>query len=123
MEYVVAAANLYGQIYGVNGTRDFASIRSILEEVHVPAFTPKSSVKIHVTDKEMEEEKEKESGDAGESFQLADTECNDLAVFQGFFSLPSLCLCTRKSPTGGAERKAGLTVSEKRSHADVPHRL
>lgn len=68
MEYVVAAANLYGQIYGINGTRDFASIRRILEEVHVPSFTPTSSVKIHLTDKEMEEEKQKASGDAGELF-------------------------------------------------------
>uniref|UniRef100_A0A671XJX4 E1 ubiquitin-activating enzyme n=1 Tax=Sparus aurata TaxID=8175 RepID=A0A671XJX4_SPAAU len=59
MEYVMAAANLYGQIYGINGTRDFASIRKILETVNVPSFTPKSSVKIHVTDKEMEEDKEK----------------------------------------------------------------
>lgn len=66
MEYVVAAANLYGQIYGIEGTRD--SIREILENVHVPPFTPKSSVKIHLTDKEMQEDKEKESGDAGEFF-------------------------------------------------------
>ncbi|XP_073325275.1 ubiquitin-like modifier-activating enzyme 1 [Pagrus major] len=64
MEYVMAAANLYGQIYGINGTRDFPSIRKILESVHVPSFTPKSSVKIHVTDKEMEEDKAKGSDDA-----------------------------------------------------------
>ncbi|XP_069000953.1 ubiquitin-like modifier-activating enzyme 1 [Embiotoca jacksoni] len=65
VEYVVAAANLYGQIYGINGTRDCTSIRNILERVHVPTFTPKSSVKIHLTDEEMEEEKKKESNDAG----------------------------------------------------------
>ncbi|XP_041802065.1 ubiquitin-like modifier-activating enzyme 1 [Chelmon rostratus] len=64
MEYVVAAANLYGQIYGIKGTRDFASIRRILETVSVPPFTPKSSVKIHLTDKEMEEDKERDSDDA-----------------------------------------------------------
>ncbi|KAI3369989.1 hypothetical protein L3Q82_024797 [Scortum barcoo] len=64
MDYVVAAANLYGQIYGISGTREIVSIREILERVHVPSFTPKSSVKIHVTDKEMEEEKEKGSDDA-----------------------------------------------------------
>uniref|UniRef100_A0A4W5PET7 E1 ubiquitin-activating enzyme n=1 Tax=Hucho hucho TaxID=62062 RepID=A0A4W5PET7_9TELE len=58
MDYVVAAANLYGQIYGIVGTRDCSAIRSILERVHIPAFTPKSSVKIHLTDKEMEEERE-----------------------------------------------------------------
>ncbi|XP_029286993.1 ubiquitin-like modifier-activating enzyme 1 [Cottoperca gobio] len=64
MEYVVAAANLYGQIYGINGTRDCAAIRTILEKVPVTSFTPKSSVKIPVTDKEMDEEKEKDSDDA-----------------------------------------------------------
>uniref|UniRef100_A0A4W6CZ15 E1 ubiquitin-activating enzyme n=1 Tax=Lates calcarifer TaxID=8187 RepID=A0A4W6CZ15_LATCA len=53
MEYVVAAANLYGQIYGIKGTTDVASIRKILEKVHIPSFTPKSSVKIHVTDEEI----------------------------------------------------------------------
>lgn len=63
LEYVMAAANLYGQIYGIKGTRDCASIRKILEKVHVQSFTPKSSVKIHLTDKEMEEDKKKESDD------------------------------------------------------------
>uniref|UniRef100_A0A4W6CYZ3 E1 ubiquitin-activating enzyme n=1 Tax=Lates calcarifer TaxID=8187 RepID=A0A4W6CYZ3_LATCA len=66
MEYVVAAANLYGQIYGIKGTTDVASIRKILEKVHIPSFTPKSSVKIHVTDEEMQEDKKRGSDDAGE---------------------------------------------------------
>ncbi|KAG8007735.1 Ubiquitin-like modifier-activating enzyme 1 [Nibea albiflora] len=47
MDFVVAAANLYGQIFGVKGTRDRASIRNILEKVVVPSFTPTSSVHIH----------------------------------------------------------------------------
>ncbi|KAM7006559.1 ubiquitin-like modifier-activating enzyme 1 [Tautogolabrus adspersus] len=64
MDFVVAAANLYGQIYGITGTRDSASVRNILENVSVPTFTPKSSVKIHLTDKEMEEDKEKDRDDA-----------------------------------------------------------
>uniref|UniRef100_A0A672I9D2 E1 ubiquitin-activating enzyme n=1 Tax=Salarias fasciatus TaxID=181472 RepID=A0A672I9D2_SALFA len=61
MDYVVAAANLYGQIYGIEGTKEHASIRKTLEGVRVPAFTPKSSVKIHVTDQEMEEDKKNDS--------------------------------------------------------------
>nr|XP_019957015.1 PREDICTED: ubiquitin-like modifier-activating enzyme 1 [Paralichthys olivaceus] len=64
MEYVVAAATLYGHIYGIKGTRDGASISKILEKVHVPSFSPSSSVKIHLTDTEMQESKEKESDDA-----------------------------------------------------------
>ncbi|GAA6221943.1 ubiquitin-like modifier-activating enzyme 1 [Lates japonicus] len=64
MEYVVAAANLYGQIYGIKGTTDVACIRKILEKVHISSFTPKSSVKIHVTDEEMQEDKKRGSDDA-----------------------------------------------------------
>ncbi|XP_037535723.1 ubiquitin-like modifier-activating enzyme 1 [Nematolebias whitei] len=64
MDYVVAAANLYGQLFGIKGTRDLASTRKVLEKVQVPSFTPKSSVKIHLTDKEMEEERKKEGDDS-----------------------------------------------------------
>lgn len=66
----MAAANLYGQTYGIKGTRDNGSIEQILEKVQTPPFNPKSSVKIHLTDQEMEEERKKESGDAGESEQV-----------------------------------------------------
>lgn len=68
MEYVVAAANLYGHIYGIKGTRDGSSIRKILEKVNVPSFTPSSSVKIHLTEQEMQEDREKDSDDTGELF-------------------------------------------------------
>uniref|UniRef100_A0A672YZ73 E1 ubiquitin-activating enzyme n=1 Tax=Sphaeramia orbicularis TaxID=375764 RepID=A0A672YZ73_9TELE len=70
LDYVVAAANLYRQIHGVKGTRDRASIAKVLETVSVPAFTPKSSVKIHVTDEEMEEDKKKGSHDAAKLEEL-----------------------------------------------------
>lgn len=63
MDYVVATANLYGQLYGIKGTTDRTSIRTILETVHVPPFNPSSLVKIHLTDKEMEEDKERGSDD------------------------------------------------------------
>lgn len=62
----MAAANLYGQLFGVKGTKDLASLRNVLENIKVPPFNPKSSVKIHLTDKEMEEERQKEGDDAGE---------------------------------------------------------
>uniref|UniRef100_A0A8C9ZSX2 E1 ubiquitin-activating enzyme n=1 Tax=Sander lucioperca TaxID=283035 RepID=A0A8C9ZSX2_SANLU len=70
MGYVEAAANLYGLIYRIEGTRDWAAIRNILENVQVPSFTPKSSVKIHLTDEEMDEEKEKERDDAAQLEEL-----------------------------------------------------
>lgn len=75
MDYVVAAANLYGQLFGIKGTRDFTSTRNVLAKVQVPSFTPKSSVKIHLTDKEMEEERGKEVDDSGESKLNAFTLC------------------------------------------------
>ncbi|XP_038128902.1 ubiquitin-like modifier-activating enzyme 1 [Cyprinodon tularosa] len=69
IEYVMAAANLYAQIYGIEGTRNIASIRETLETVQVPPFSPKSSVKIHLTDKEMEEDRKKE-GDGSDKARL-----------------------------------------------------
>ncbi|XP_028261049.1 ubiquitin-like modifier-activating enzyme 1 [Parambassis ranga] len=64
IDYVVATANLYGQIYGISGTRDQTSVQEMLKHVDVPAFTPKSSMKIHVTDEDMRKDKEKGSNDA-----------------------------------------------------------
>ncbi|XP_033822683.1 ubiquitin-like modifier-activating enzyme 1 [Periophthalmus magnuspinnatus] len=60
MDYIVAAANLYGQTYGISGTRDRALISEILERVTVPEFTPQS-LKIPVTDEEMEERESDEA--------------------------------------------------------------
>ncbi|XP_052414184.1 ubiquitin-like modifier-activating enzyme 1 [Carassius gibelio] len=58
MDFIVAAANLYGQIYGITGSTNRSEIQTILQRVKVPEFTPKSSVKIAVTDQEMKEENE-----------------------------------------------------------------
>lgn len=89
LDYVVAAANLYGQIFGVKGTTDRVSIRNVLQGVHVPPFTPKSSVKIHLTDKEMEEERE--SSDPG---KLGDFFPKGLTSPLGFPScFYCLCVC------------------------------
>lgn len=67
LDYVVAAANLYAQIFRVRGTTDRASVQNVLQGVHVPPFTPKSSVKIQLTDKDLEAERKRESGDPGKS--------------------------------------------------------
>lgn len=55
MDYIVAAASLYGQTYGFTGPRDRASIRALLDRASVPEFTPEQSLKIAVTDEEMKE--------------------------------------------------------------------
>ncbi|XP_067835670.1 ubiquitin-like modifier-activating enzyme 1 isoform X1 [Heptranchias perlo] len=54
MDYVVAAANLFAQTYGIKGSRDTTHIIEILKCVKVPIFTPKSGVKIHVSDQELQ---------------------------------------------------------------------
>uniref|UniRef100_A0A8C6ULV6 E1 ubiquitin-activating enzyme n=1 Tax=Neogobius melanostomus TaxID=47308 RepID=A0A8C6ULV6_9GOBI len=61
MDYIVAAANLYGQTYGISGSTDRAMIRGLLDRVPVPQFTPQS-LTIPVTDEEMEESESDEQG-------------------------------------------------------------
>ncbi|XP_076839659.1 ubiquitin-like modifier-activating enzyme 1 isoform X2 [Brachyhypopomus gauderio] len=54
MDYVMAAANLLAQAYGLQGSSDRANVAKVLQEVKVPEFTPKSGVKIHVSDQELQ---------------------------------------------------------------------
>lgn len=54
MDYVVAAANLFAQTYGITGTRDREAIVELLCQVQVPEFTPKSGVRIHISDQELQ---------------------------------------------------------------------
>lgn len=54
MDYVLAAANLFAQSYGLQGSIDRASVIKILQDVKVPTFTPRSGVKIHVSDQELQ---------------------------------------------------------------------
>lgn len=50
----MAAANLFAQTYGLTGSQDRAAVASLLQSVQVPEFTPKSGVKIHVSDQELQ---------------------------------------------------------------------
>lgn len=54
MDYVMAGANLYAQTYGMAGSTDRAALAKILQEMDVPVFTPRSGVKIHVSDQELQ---------------------------------------------------------------------
>ncbi|RXM94282.1 Ubiquitin-like modifier-activating enzyme 1 [Acipenser ruthenus] len=58
MDYIVASANLYAQTYGIKGTRDLGEIARTLQTVSVPDFTPQSSMRIHTTDEEMQDDKQ-----------------------------------------------------------------
>lgn len=50
----MAAANLFAQTYGLGGSQDRAAVATLLQSVQVPEFTPKSGVKIHVSDQELQ---------------------------------------------------------------------
>uniref|UniRef100_A0A674JCT1 E1 ubiquitin-activating enzyme n=1 Tax=Terrapene triunguis TaxID=2587831 RepID=A0A674JCT1_9SAUR len=54
MDYIVAAANLFAQTYGITGTRDVGAVAELLHQVQVPEFTPKSGVRIHISDQELQ---------------------------------------------------------------------
>ncbi|KAM6141160.1 ubiquitin-like modifier-activating enzyme 1 [Erethizon dorsatum] len=54
LDYVMAAANLFAQMYGLTGSRDRGALATLLQSLQVPTFTPKSGVKIGVSDKELQ---------------------------------------------------------------------
>lgn len=54
LEFVIAAANLKAEIYGIEQVRDKAAIKAMVEKINVPEFKPKSGIKISVTDADLE---------------------------------------------------------------------
>uniref|UniRef100_A0A8V5GU61 E1 ubiquitin-activating enzyme n=1 Tax=Melopsittacus undulatus TaxID=13146 RepID=A0A8V5GU61_MELUD len=54
LDYVLAAANLFAQSYGLEGSRDRAAVAELVRHVRVPPFTPKAGVRIHVSDQELQ---------------------------------------------------------------------
>ncbi|XP_077891556.1 ubiquitin-like modifier-activating enzyme 1 isoform X2 [Ictidomys tridecemlineatus] len=54
LDYVMAAANLFAQTYGLAGSQDRVAVTSLLQSLPVPKFIPKSGIKIHVSDQELQ---------------------------------------------------------------------
>uniref|UniRef100_A0A672LXA3 E1 ubiquitin-activating enzyme n=1 Tax=Sinocyclocheilus grahami TaxID=75366 RepID=A0A672LXA3_SINGR len=54
MDYIMAAANLLAQSYGLPCSTERSDLTKLLQDVKVPEFTPKSGVKIHVSDQELQ---------------------------------------------------------------------
>ncbi|PSN34011.1 Ubiquitin-like modifier-activating enzyme 1 [Blattella germanica] len=54
LDYILAAANLKAEVYGIPQNRDREAIANMLQNVNVPEFIPKSGVKIAVTDSQMQ---------------------------------------------------------------------
>jgi len=64
LEFVVSGANLRAEVYGVPQNKDKNAIKAMLETVNVPAFQPKSGIKIAVTDAEAQAQKDGEMSDS-----------------------------------------------------------
>nr|XP_051697439.1 ubiquitin-like modifier-activating enzyme 1 isoform X5 [Oryctolagus cuniculus] len=54
LDYVMAAANLFAQMYGLMGSQDRPAVATLLQSLQVPEFIPKSGVRIHVSDQELQ---------------------------------------------------------------------
>uniref|UniRef100_A0A671PT04 E1 ubiquitin-activating enzyme n=1 Tax=Sinocyclocheilus anshuiensis TaxID=1608454 RepID=A0A671PT04_9TELE len=54
MDYIMAAANLLAQSYGLPGSTERSALTKLLQDIKVPEFIPKSGVKIHVSDQELQ---------------------------------------------------------------------
>ncbi len=54
MDYIMAAANLFAQSYGLPGSTDRSALTKLLQDIKVPEFIPKSGIKIHVSDQELQ---------------------------------------------------------------------
>ena len=53
MDFVIAAANLHAYNYGMTGSRDPQYFKTVLSNIIVPEFVPRSGVKIQVNENEQ----------------------------------------------------------------------
>lgn len=50
----MAAANLFAQTYGLGGSQDCAAVAKLLKSLPVPKFAPRSGIRIHVSEQELQ---------------------------------------------------------------------
>jgi len=60
-DFIVAAANMRAEMFGIEGTVDETVILNMLSSVNVPAFEPVDGVKIAANEAEAKEQKEGEA--------------------------------------------------------------
>lgn len=72
-DFIVAAANLRAQMYGITGRTDEDYFKSILKDVIVPDFIPKDGVKIAANDAEAAE-----SNNGGGGVDDVDSDCDTI---------------------------------------------
>ena len=54
LDYVMAAANLKAEVYGIQQVRERQAVKDMVDKIDIPEFVPKSGIKIAVTDAEAE---------------------------------------------------------------------
>ncbi|XP_035895537.1 ubiquitin-like modifier-activating enzyme 1 [Anopheles stephensi] len=65
LDYIFATANLKAEVYGIPQQRNRDAIRKLVMAVEVPKFTPRSGVKIAVTDSALQAEENGGGGGGG----------------------------------------------------------
>merc|ERR1719273_1946815 len=76
MDFVVAAANLRAELFGIPKNTDRKSIAGIIATVHVEEFQPRTGVKIAVTDAEAEAQNNAAMSDSEELEKLKNEDSN-----------------------------------------------
>ncbi|CAI9181561.1 unnamed protein product [Rangifer tarandus platyrhynchus] len=54
LDYVIAAANLFAQTYGMMGSQDRSAVTKLIQSLQVSEFTLKSGIRIQVSDQELQ---------------------------------------------------------------------
>ncbi|CAI9743336.1 ubiquitin-like modifier-activating enzyme 1 [Octopus vulgaris] len=54
LDYIVAAANLRAEMYGIKQLRDRLAVSELVQKVDLPEFVPKSGIRIDLTDAEAQ---------------------------------------------------------------------
>jgi ubiquitin-activating enzyme E1 len=52
LDYIISASNLHAFNYGLRGETNPAAFHKIVDSIIVPEFTPKSGVKVQISDSE-----------------------------------------------------------------------
>ena len=100
MEFIISAANLHAYNYGLRGETDPNLFRKVAESVIVPEFTPKSGVKVQVS--ENEPPPQAEGGAADRKLYLSDvvtlTQCHYSRLALRAYPAVTVALIARRLP-------------------------